>query len=383
MTCQSASAGQGAERTYLGIYKVKPEVVRTRLANDLPTIMHEVGHHLNKLMLGGAGDLNTKPLGKFAAELKPLATPGKPLAEGFAEFTRLYLTDPNAAREKAPKFHKEFKRMVSAFPAVDKLLTETRESIRRYIEQPASARVSAHISTEAPTAPPLTFDRIYTNTLDFLHPVKQVVEIMNKKKGSEISAEKDAYKLMRLLAGLAGKADEFVTHETFDAKALEANGKGFKNIIKPVEKAGLVQDFRILLVAKRAVELHERGIETGISLKDAKKAIQEVETPLLQKSAKEMYGYSDRLLRYAVDSGLLSEEDYSRIAGKNKNYVPYQRVQDEAGAGGKKTGSAGGPLIVGIKGSARQIIDPLEQTLKLSYNIIRESRPQYRKCGTD
>ena len=176
---------------------------------------------------------------------------------------------------------------------------------------------------------------------------------------------------MRLLAGLAGKADEFVTHGTFDAKTLKTNGASFKDVIKPVEKAGLMQDFRILLVAKRAVELHERGIETGIELKDAKKAIQEVETPLLQKSAKEMYGYLDRLLRYAVDSKLLGEEDYSRIAGKNKNYVPYQRVQDEAGGGGKKTGSAGGPLVVGIKGSARQIIDPLEQALKLSSNILR------------
>ena len=177
----------GRPKKVHGIYKVKPAVVRTRKANDLPTIAHEaVGHHLNKLFYGSEGGaLNTKPLTEFAEELKPLATPGEPLAEGFAEFARLYLTDPQAALDKAPKFHREFKRMVSAFPIIDKGLTEARESIQRYIEQPASARVSAHISTEAPQAPPMTFDRIYTNTLDFLHPVKQVVEIMNKKRGSE------------------------------------------------------------------------------------------------------------------------------------------------------------------------------------------------------
>ncbi|MEG6513532.1 hypothetical protein [Desulforamulus ruminis] len=32
----------------LGVFKTRPEVIRSRTANDLPTIAHEVGHVLDK-----------------------------------------------------------------------------------------------------------------------------------------------------------------------------------------------------------------------------------------------------------------------------------------------------------------------------------------------
>ena len=31
-----------------GIYKVNPEIARTRVANDITTIVHEAGHHIQK-----------------------------------------------------------------------------------------------------------------------------------------------------------------------------------------------------------------------------------------------------------------------------------------------------------------------------------------------
>ena len=50
----------------LGIFKVKPEVVRTKEALDLPVVAHEVGHHINKVLYGGSeGKLNWKPLEAF------------------------------------------------------------------------------------------------------------------------------------------------------------------------------------------------------------------------------------------------------------------------------------------------------------------------------
>ena len=79
----------------LGIYKPKAEVARLRQAGDIPVAMHEVGHHLNKLMYGGTeGNLNTAALEEYSSELGKIATPGPTKIEGFAEFVRLYLTEP-------------------------------------------------------------------------------------------------------------------------------------------------------------------------------------------------------------------------------------------------------------------------------------------------
>ena len=42
------ATGKVTDREASGIYKEKPETIRTRIANNLPTISHELGHHLNK-----------------------------------------------------------------------------------------------------------------------------------------------------------------------------------------------------------------------------------------------------------------------------------------------------------------------------------------------
>ena len=70
--------GRISTKKALGIYKVKPEVIRLRQANDISVAMHEAGHHINKLMFPGeGGKLNWGPLEKFEAELDAIATPSK------------------------------------------------------------------------------------------------------------------------------------------------------------------------------------------------------------------------------------------------------------------------------------------------------------------
>lgn len=54
-----------------GIYKPWEEVSRIRIANDISTIAHESGHHLQKKIFG---TLDEKPLLAFADELAPIAT---------------------------------------------------------------------------------------------------------------------------------------------------------------------------------------------------------------------------------------------------------------------------------------------------------------------
>ena len=358
-----------------GIYKAKPEVIRLKKANDLPVLIHEVGHHLNKMLYGGTGGkLNTVPLAPHRKELSAIATKGDSLNEGFAEFTRLYLTDPGSAREKAPRFYADFEKQLEDAPALKELLAGTQDQIRRYIEQPAAAKVLAHISTEEKTAPPFTFDKLYTQAVDRLHPIQQVVRAMANKTGAKLNTEKNAYELSRLFAGWIGKAEEFVTFGTFDPNSLEITGKAFTDIIKPLDKTGGLDNLRIYLTARRGVEKSGQGVETGLDEKTFRQAIQDIETPELKQAAEEIYGYNDRLLQYARDSGALNSDQYDRIKKMNKAYVPFHRVMDPGpGSGGTGSGKKMGDLsspVRRMKGSGREIIDPLESIVKNTFSII-------------
>ena len=90
------------------------------------------------------------------------------------------------------------------------VLIGTRKEVRRYIEQPAAAKVLSHISTEAEARPKISWDKFYTGFFDGLHPVKKVTDALAKLQGKELTTEKNAYLLSRLFAGWVGKANHFL-----------------------------------------------------------------------------------------------------------------------------------------------------------------------------
>lgn len=97
------SKGKFRERAY-GIYKVKAEAIRTKISNALPTIGHELGHHLDKKYnLRNFQSINeamrvlkdARP--NFYNSYSPEARPG----EAVAEFIRNYLADRTPKSTKA------------------------------------------------------------------------------------------------------------------------------------------------------------------------------------------------------------------------------------------------------------------------------------------
>jgi hypothetical protein len=372
----------------LGIYKVTPEVVRSKIAQDLPVIAHEVGHHINKVLWGTyerktGVRLNWKPLTPFRAELKPIATKprgGKSyLPEGFAEFVRMYLTDPAEAGAKAPRFLEFFEKELGRVPELRELLTETRNNIRRWIEQPAVARVVSQISKQQPKRLGFGLERLYTDAKDALRPIQRVVEEMNKGK-DPLATEKNAYEVARLFAGWWGKADHFLRRGTFDADALykegrlRVTGKPLNEILKPVE--GSLDNFRAYISSLRAIEKGKQGKETGISLSDAKEVARELESPEYRQAFEELKAYQNAVLDYLhkSDPKSLTAEALRVIRAANQDYVPFYRVFEESPVG---AGAAAGRGLADLwspikrmKGSGREIIDPLESIVKNTYTFL-------------
>lgn len=199
-----------------------------------------------------------------------------------------------------------------------------------------------------------SWDKFYRQAVDDLHPLKAVDE--------------DAYTLARLTRGQFGKAEHFIEHGTFDFNTYKTNGPALKDILEPVRKD--LDGFRAYLASRRAVEIEASGRKSGMDLDAAGKVIAEG-GPKYEKLANELSVYQENVLKYLRDSGVLSDKAFDAMRQANENYIPFHRVfsADEAAGSGGKSFGPGNP-IKRLKGSERDVIDPLESIIKNTYAYI-------------
>ena len=372
--------GKVGVRKAVGVYKPKAEVIRIRQAKDLTTLGHELAHHFEKVVFGRVG---SKEISSHYDELSKIATKpaGKPnkntiAAEGFAEFVSKYLVNPKQAKEVAPKFYEVFEKDIGPkLPEVFKAIKDARKDIIEYYKQPYVNEVLSNISNR-PTeelTPKEKWEQIkynfITKWLDDKNPIKYAVEQVEKRSGVKLSLQDNAYFLSRMFPGWTGKAEAFLQNKPFSYSTLRDidGAKSLKEIVQSVKNW---DEFTAYLTAARALELNARGIETGIDMFAAKATERQLKKKY-KALADDLYKYQDALLQYQKDSGLISMEDYAAIKEANKKYVPFQRVIEKgtgAALGSKRLSAK--QTIRGIKGSTRDIINPLESIIKNTFETI-------------
>ena len=212
---------------------------------------------------------------------------------------------------------------------------------------------------------PMTLDKLYTKALDDLNPIKNAVEAMTK--GQEIPASEDPYVQARLLRGVYGKAQQFIENSPFKYDTLENEGKSLKSILDPVRDD--LNGLRAYSAAARAIELDGRGIKSGFDL-DAAKQVVEAGKTAYEPVLKDVIDYQNRLTGYLRDSGVLDKKTYDAMLKANKSYVPFYRVFEENQAQGVGLGIKTRNPIKKIKGSSKDVIDPLESIIKNTYTYI-------------
>jgi hypothetical protein len=376
----------------LGIYKPGPKVVRIK-SGGLSTVFHEVGHFLDD-QFNLSKDIGLTERKALMEEYgySYEGQPKKQRKEALAEFLRYRMTGQEArATKMAPNFSKVFDTRMANLPEIKDVLDTAANDFKRWQEMPAAAKVFSQLSIDEGAPKGTLKERLtenihtfYTQMKDELHPIS-LYTTLAKKLGIDVPTEKDPYALARLLRGWVGKADTFLNKGTFGKNFWKTeNGKvkpnftgpGLTEILKPVEKAGALNDFRTYVTAQRALELADRGITTGIGRDVAQQAVDEIlaKYPAFKQVADDLYAYSDSLLKYAADNGLVGEKGLERIRELNKFRVPFYRIMEEVqrkgiGGGKKVAGNIPSP-IKRIKGSERDIIDPLESIVKDTYAII-------------
>ena len=128
------------------------------------------------------------------------------------------------------------------------------------------------------------------------------------------------------LEGMPNRAAYFIENNTIKFKNLNDKGAGLKEVVKDVIEKGKTETqlFETYLMNRRAVELNNRGIETGFNIQTAKDFIKQYKSKF-EQIAKKTDTYQRELLEYAKDGGLISAEAFNAMTEANKNYVTFAR----------------------------------------------------------
>ena len=191
---------------------------------------------------------------------------------------------------------------------------------------------------------------------------------VNTKTGIE---KLNIYEQARVLEGIPNRAAYFIENNTINFKNLNDRGAGLKTVVKDVIDKGKTETqlFETYLMNRRAVELNNRGIETGFNIQTAKDFIKQYKFQF-EQIAKKTDTYQRELLEYAKDGGFITAEAFTAMTEANKNYVTYAR--ELIGKDGKVVaveGSSANPLKE-IKGSKLRVFPPLEQMVKNTNTIV-------------
>lgn len=376
-----AERGVPGDRAALGGADSRRQLVRSTDMADAPIAAHELGHIMQKLLLGAdeRGRIGNDPLAKLSGsirgELEDLGRgiSDEGLTEGWAEAWRRYLDNPEALEREAPHLARFIDERLEDHPALREAWNVAREEWRAYRESSPQARVGSKISVGDRSAEVLPLEdrwtRFRTAVLDDFEPIRKVVQHIRERAGIE-SIDEDAEQLARLSRGSAGAALEFLEEGAFDFSTLSKIGPGLKEILEPVTND--LDGFRRYIVAKRAIELHERDIRTGFRDSDVRAVVSELEERFgdtYRGAFGKLRIWNTQLLRYLMDSGVISRDTFDAILEANQSYVPFYRVREGKGVGGgmsQRFGHLFNPTKR-IRGSGRDVIDPLESLAKNAF----------------
>ena len=360
------------------IYKTKSNVIRTKQFADFEKITHELGHLLDRKYDLSENKELQEELYDFAIlnlEIPENMERDEAIREGVAEFMRSYFYDRSKLVEQVPEFYDHFVTTMSELGlmgAIDQLGNK----LDTWTGQSARERVSGVIDTRKRTES-TTFKNLYTKIVDEISGIKKAV---GKLTDDELKGKDDPYKLATVSRGSAGKVESFLEHGVEDSEGNKVFSS-LKDILSPVKDLELLRSY---LVAKHALTLHKEGkYLTPISKSDAKMI--ELETiedhPEVVDAAEQLYEYQHHLLQLLVDGELLTQKAADEMKERYPYYVPFYRVMDEDGerhiegsnnADRHKKFANQSSAIKGMKdkGSARNIIDPVENIIKNTFMYI-------------
>lgn len=385
---QRVKSGRLGRPNVRGWYNTKTDVIRSGNYGEIPVIMHELGHYVDNYF-GFSKDarFNTEFNGviqdRFGKAYNKLGEEGI-RGEGYAEFFHDYVSDRAKAKREFPEFYKHFTEAIAKEPELNGITNKLSQLVHEWHRQGGAERVKGSISFESKGKVSQAIDavkrgetrdvikkamgEIYTKLVDELNPLKDLVEQVERETGEKISFDDNPYMQAWLARGWAGKAETLIEHGAPEYKI-----PAFKDILKDIGK-NEHKDFSSYLVALHDLDLHKNKQKATFEYtEDAAVLGKHAGNERFNKAAKEIYKYQDYLLKMLVKEGMLTVKAYHTMRKMYPHYIPFFRDMSDVGmqsflSGGKGFIDVSSP-VKRLKGSTRDIIDPLESIVKNTFQF--------------
>ena len=364
------------------LYKGNRDVIRTKEFKDIDSILHETGHALD---LGNRLELDKESIAdellNAVSKLEGYEDESRTvkLEEGFAEVIRKYSIVPEQAKTDYPQSVAVLEEIRKVDKSFDDFIRKVQQQTYNYIHQNPQNRVHSNISIGESNRMPLTKawleQEVMRNVWDKDYAIKKVVNEFSKISGkttNQLKASDNAYYLTRLATGTHDKVISMLSDGYI-------NEKGEK-IMPGLNKVGEIlgddserfNDLRDYLVAKRDTDYKAKTLKTGIRDMDTKYVLEKFANDTqIKEAAQVVYDTLDGVMQYAVDNGLINEDDVKKLKESNAFYVPMQRVIEGRGNQLGKRGAVA-DIIKARTGSELDIKDVLENIVANSSNIIQQ-----------
>lgn len=363
----------------MGEYRPGAKTIRTRLANDLPTLSHELGHHIeaqNVILDGLTQKLKNELTSNLSAEMTGSYAKEKLLGEGFAEYIRRYLQNKETAAIDYPKFTEHFREVMDS----DQLakLDGFADEINAYYSLDADS-ASSSIRIDGDRAADYrtrgerfkdSADKVYQAWTDALHGIKLFDEATggDSYKLASNSAYSDAVAYNLLIGDLTDIHGQHVSDGLIDALT-GINTKSSKEY----------RDFGEYLVVKHGPERLAEGMR--IFADDRKNSTAwmaerqrqlEAEYPEFKDVSEKLYEFQRNFLHtWGVQTGLISEDTFEQWGKRWQFYVPFNRdVGDKGRWGAKRSFANQNSTIKRARGSGLDIVHPVDNIINNMVKMV-------------
>ena len=352
-----------------GQYNKKDQGIRVRIANDLPTVSHELGHHLAQKY-----DLTNHLSKELREEIHSALGNARNsydrsrwTSEGLAEYVRKFLQNRETAAIDYPTFTEYF---LSAMSAQDlALIEQLADDVNAYYSMDADTAASS-IRLREEKAPDA---RTYREKIrDKMSVIYQAFTDSNEGiRRFDEATDANTYKLASNAAYSDAIAGQIIVGDLTDANG-QYVGPGLKTVLHGIDLNNKKEyrEFGEYLVVKHGPERLAEGMRvfaddrknSSIWMYERTRQLED-QHPEFKAASERLYEFQQQFLRtWGVNTGLVGKGMADQWAERWKFYVPFNRmVEDKKRGIGAKRGFANqNSTIKRAHGSGRDIIHPVD-----------------------